>query len=488
MSASPASAVEFEQLFELAPVSMWLEDYSQVKALFDQWRAAGVDDFLAHVQQQPECLRQCVAAIRVRRVNRSTLELLAAPSQEALLEQLEQVFRDDMYKQAAREMHQLWCGQLSFIDQTVNYTLDGRRLDVQIRLQVLSGHEQDWSQVLVCLEDNTRSTQAAAQLALSEQHTRNLFERSPVSLWVEDFSAIKLLLDELRVRGIEDFATFIKVHPDFVGRCMEEIRVLDVNQQTLTMFGASSKQQLLAQLGSVFRDEMHDSFAEQLCDLWNGKLVQQREVVNYSLTGDPINIHLQFAVLDGHLDHWDLVLVSLVDFTARKKAENYLEYLGKHDVLTRLRNRTFYAEELNRLMRRGPWPLTVIAIDLNGLKQVNDEQGHGAGDALLRRIGEVLVKAVDAPGSTAARIGGDEFTVLLPGLDERVGQTIKDRIQTLLELNNQFYAGTPISLAMGMSSCSAGAELEQCLQQADRAMYSDKSRYYGGEHERRQAY
>ena len=134
---------------------------------------------------------------------------------------------------------------------------------------------------------------------------------------------------------------------------------------------------------------MHESFAEQLQDLWDGKTFQQREVVNYSLAGDAVNIHMQFSVPDSNLHDWGLVLLSLVDITARKKAEAYLEYLGKHDVLTQLRNRAFYAEELNRLTRKGPWPLSVIAIDLNGLKVVNDEQGHAAGDSMLRRVGEV---------------------------------------------------------------------------------------------------
>ena len=395
MPVHPTSA-EFEQMFELAPVSLWLEDYSALKVLFAQWRAEGVTDLLAHVAGQSQRLQQCTAAIKVLRVNRRTLELFAASSQQELVSRLSEVFRDDMHDQVALELNHLWCGQYFFSNQTVNYALDGRRLDVQISLQVLHGHEERWDQVLVSLEDTTRRTQAVAQLALSEQHARNLFEYSPVSLWVEDFGAVKRLLDEVREQGIEDFPTFIKVHPEFVDRCMEEIRVVDVNQQTLKMFGAESKSALLGQLGMVFRDEMHDSFAEQLRDLWNGKLVQHREVINYSLAGDLINIHMQFSVLDGHRDTWDLVLVSLVDITARKKAENYLEYLGKHDVLTRLRNRTFYAEELNRLSRRGPWPLTVIAIDLNGLKRVNDEQGHAAGDALLRRVGEVLAKAADA--------------------------------------------------------------------------------------------
>jgi diguanylate cyclase (GGDEF)-like protein len=65
--------------------------------------------------------------------------------------------------------------------------------------------------------------------------------------------------------------------------------------------------------------------------------------------------------------------------------------------------------------------VALLLLDLNGLKQVNDEQGHRAGDALLRRVGEVLGQAVEAP-STAARIGGDEFAVLIPGGDQAAAE------------------------------------------------------------------
>lgn len=480
------SSADFEHMFELAPVSLWLEDYSSLKRLFDRWRAEGVTNLLTHLAQDPARLRECTSTLKVLKVNQRTLDLFVASSQEELVARLGEVFRDDMHAQVAHEMNQLWQGKLAFSNQTVNYALDGRRLDVQIGARVLQGYEEGWDRVLISLEDITARTKAAAMLARSERHARDLFEHSPVSLWVEDFSAVKRLLDEVRGQGIVDFPTFIKVHPEFVTRCMEEIRVIDVNQQTLKMFGAESKNTLLHQLGLVFRDEMHDSFAEQLRDLWSGKLTQQREVLNYSLNGDMINIHMQFAVLDGHVADWDLVLVSLVDITARKKAEAYLEYLGKHDVLTRLRNRAFYAEELNRLSRRGPWPLTIIAIDLNGLKRINDEQGHTAGDAMLRRMGEVLAKAVDAPACTA-RIGGDEFAVLLPGTDDRGGLAVKERIESLLELNNQFYTGNALSLSMGVARADSGAQLEAAIQRADRAMYAEKARYYStGQTDRRQ--
>ena len=80
---------------------------------------------------------------------------------------------------------------------------------------------------------------------------------------------------------------------------------------------------------------MEPHFREQLIDLWDGKLFQQREVVNYALDGTKLHLLLQFSVLPNHEHDWSLVQVALTDITARKKAETYLEYLGTHDVLTR---------------------------------------------------------------------------------------------------------------------------------------------------------
>ena len=226
-----------------------------------------------------------------------------------------------------------------------------------------------------------------------------LFDLAPVALAVEDFSEVKAMLDEVRGQGITDFHTFVDVHAEFVYSCMARIRVIDVNQQTLTLFGATSKDELLARLAEIFRDEMNRSFAEQLLDCWNNVLFQSRETLNHSLRGDPINLHMQWAVLPGHEADWDLVQEALTDSSARKKAESYLEFLGKHDGLTKPRNRVVYDDEISRLNRRGPFPVGVLSVDLNGLKQVNDELGHSTGDALLRRAGEALKKAL---GDTAA--------------------------------------------------------------------------------------
>ena len=168
--------------------------------------------------------------------------------------------------------------------------------------------------------------------------------------------------------------------------------------------------------------------------------------------------------------------MSLTDITARKKAEAYVEFLGKHDVLTKLYNRAFYEDELARLGRKGPWPVSVIALDLNGLKQVNDLNGHGDGDALLRRTGEVLKKAVGEQ-ACIARVGGDEFMVLLPGADERSAHLIIEQITQVPELNNQFY-GAALSLSLGTATCAQGERLSDTVKAADAQMYAAKRAYY----------
>lgn len=494
MTDSLASGLDFEDMLDLAPVSLWMEDYSALKQLFDTWRAEGVIDLLPFLQADPSRLARCSGALKVLRVNQCTLDLFKAPDQQTLQNRLGEVFRDAMLDNMLPELLALWHGHMQFENRTINYDLEGRALNVQINGRVLPGYENCWSRVLVALKDVTAEVQNLQQLQRSEQYAHDLFQQSPVSLWVEDFSEIKRLLDGVRAQGITDFKTFLKVHPDFVTRCMQEIRVRDVNQQTLTLFGASSQTELIHNLSLVFRGEMYASFAEQLQDLWDGKLVQQREVVNYALNGDILHIHLELSIMSSPADDWSLVLLSLVDISARKKAEAYLEYLGKHDVLTQMRNRAFYSDELNRLARKGPWPVSVIAIDMNGLKAINDEHGHAAGDAMLRRIGEVLGKAVDAP-DCAARIGGDEFIVLMPGTDERGAQVMQERILSLLDLNNQFYPGQTIHMAIGCATGAEGSQLEAVVHRADQAMYAEKMRFYqsrthfyqSSEHNRRMA-
>ncbi|MBA8902069.1 sensor domain-containing diguanylate cyclase [Phyllobacterium sp. P30BS-XVII] len=463
--------------FDLAPISLWLEDFSAVRELFDSLRGAGVDDIVAYLREDEARIRECARLIRVQKVNKKTLSLFEAADFAELVANLGAIFRDDMLQTHVQELGQLWSGKGEFSSNTVNYTLSGKRLDIQLRGKILPGYEASWEKVLISIEDVTDREDARRQHAASQQYAEGLFEHSPVSLWVEDFSKIRKLLNGLRERGIEDFRVFTDVHPEFVQQCASEIRVIDVNRETLKLFQAPDAMTLLRRLPDVFRDEMNIHFREQLIDLWNGKLFHQRETVNYALDGSERHVLLQFSVLPGHENDWSLVQISLTDITARKKAEAYLEYLGKHDVLTRLHNRAFYVDELNRLERREFFPVSIIILDLNGLKITNDQWGHGVGDSLLRRAGEILSEAVKPP-HYAARIGGDEFAVLLPAVDETGAVAVVEEISSLIEINNQYYSNIPLSFSIGWATSATGEKLEAVAKRADLLMYQDKRLRY----------
>ncbi|MHC1547504.1 sensor domain-containing diguanylate cyclase [Phyllobacterium sp. K27] len=463
--------------FDLAPISLWLEDFSGVRALFDMWRKAGVTDIKAYLLEDVSRIRECSGLIRVLKVNRKTLSLFQAESFESLTANLGAIFRDDMLQSHVQELAALWNGELEFSSDTVNYTLSGGRLNIQLRGTVLPGYEQTWERVLLSIEDVTEREAARRQQIESKQYAEGLFEHSPVSLWVEDFSRIKKLLDEVRERGITDFRVFTDVHPEFVGQCASEIRVVDVNRETLRLFLAPDKMTLLRRLPEIFRDVMNTHFREQLIELWNGNLFHSRETVNYALDGTERHVLLQFSVLPGHEQDWSLVQISLTDITARKKAEAYLEYLGKHDVLTKLHNRAFYVDELNRLERREFFPVSIIILDLNGLKAINDQWGHGVGDGLLRRMGEVLGEAVKS-SCYAARIGGDEFAVLLPSIDELGVTSMVEEIRSLIEINNQYYSNIVLKVSIGWATSAVGEKLEAVAKRADLLMYEDKHQHY----------
>lgn len=465
-------------IFHMSPIPLWLEDFSAVKQQLDCWRQQGIQDLRQYLLDNQAKVLECARKIKIIQVNRRTLELYEANHFEHLCENLGRIFQQDMLLTHIDELAQLWEGKTHFINTAVNYTIAGKRLDIQLRCTILPEYEHDWSQVLISTENITPYQNARRLAEKNRQMAEARFNFSPTSLWVEDFSSIKTKLDQLRAIGIEDFSTFLDVHPDFIQQCIKDIVITDVNQATLNLFGAPDKDTLLKNTHRIFSNEMTQTFRHQLIDLWQGKIHHQHEAVNYALDGSIRHVLLQFAVFPGYEDTWSTVQVALVDITARKKAENYLEYLGKHDVLTKLFNRTFYTEEVNRLERNLQRPVSCIFIDLNGLKEINDHFGHDAGDEQLRRMGNVLTQLIQNTQYTASRIGGDEFVVLLPNADEASLQSSLRSLHELMLIDNQYHSIHPISLSVGHASSRPNERIEDTLRRADKHMYMQKKQYY----------
>ena len=457
-------------LFEYAPVALWEQDFSHIKKSFDELRAKGVRSLDAHLVMYPEFLDQCMGKIQVLDVNLQTVAMLKADSKEHLLSNLDKVFRDGMRHHFRDELRALWNGDVKWSGEGVNYTLEGNPVDIILNWRIMPEYENNWERVLVTTEDITARKRA-------EQRLHNLFEASPISLWEEDYSAIKKYFDVLRTQGVTSLESYLEEHPEAVSYCVGLINVLDVNQKTLQLFGAESKEHLIANLPRIFRDEMEEHFANELIDLWNGKLSYEREGVNYSLSGEPINILLNFKIMPGYEDDFGWALVSIQDISARKKAEEYLHYLGTYDVMTGLFNRAYFEETIQKLELSRKDPVGVIILDLNYLKKTNDTLGHQAGDKLIRRLAEVMIAAFNN-GQIAARIGGDEFAVILPRTEESEMVDFIKQIHALIEINNKYYREPILSISAGFATSSPGMSLERVIQLADDAMYRSKAEYH----------
>ncbi len=120
------------------------------------------------------------------------------------------------------------------------------------------------------------------------------------------------------------------------------------------------------------------------------------------------------------------------DITEHKKREQEILYLSYHDTLTGLYNRTFYEKNKGRLEAENVMPLSLIVCDVNGLKFINDAFGHSAGDQLLVEIADLLRSCCSEQYITA-RVGGDEFSILLPWVDENQSKMLFEKIMSQCE-------------------------------------------------------
>jgi two-component system, cell cycle response regulator len=157
----------------------------------------------------------------------------------------------------------------------------------------------------------------------------------------------------------------------------------------------------------------------------------------------------------------------------KQLAEDRVRYLSEHDTLTGLHNRTYFEAELERLRTSGPYPVSFIIADLDGLKPINDSLGHRVGDLLIQKAAQVIQNGTGADG-TLARIGGDEFVIVLSATDDAQAHAGIARIVAALDTFNRRSPEFPLSFSLGAGTASGPETLDAALRQADMAMYEDK--------------
>lgn len=168
------------------------------------------------------------------------------------------------------------------------------------------------------VQDRTR------ELAESEKRFRHIFDTAPVSIWQEDWTEVGRLVDEVSAQGITDWETYFTEHPEFVESALKSVKVLDVNQWTLDMLGASTKEQLIASLSSVFATpETIRSFIVHLTAFANGHTTYRSEGALNTLKGGTLLCFIAMTFPPPESGEGK-VLATVIDISEHKRTEEAL--------------------------------------------------------------------------------------------------------------------------------------------------------------------
>ena len=229
----------------------------------------------------------------------------------------------------------------------------GKHINMLVSGSPLFENER-FSGTMAVFTDITERKQAEEALRQSEEQYRSLFEDSPISLWVEDFSGVKQRLDELKENGMRDLPAYFREHPDFVTGLAGQIRILDVNNAAMKLYHAREKSELLGNLADVLHAMPLEQFENELIQVANGRLNFEREEVDHTLTGEKIHVNMRWSVAPGHEDSLAKVIVSTLDITERTQAEELIRQQSEqlrllYEASQRL-NRTLDLDEINQVI------------------------------------------------------------------------------------------------------------------------------------------
>lgn len=415
---------------------------------------------------------------RIQSVNPAFEELFGYSQNEALSQELDSLIAPEDQLIAAKALTEKAINSIRISDVGIRKQKDGGRVHVEI-LGVPVFVNKEKVGVLGLYRDISDQFKAEKILHESEMRYRSLFEDSPISLWEEDFRSIKNEIDRFKSMGVKNFHDFFSSNQDIVYRLMEMIKVINVNQATIRLFKATSKEDLINNFHNIILPESVPTNGEIYASLAEGEYQCIAEVHHKDFLGNHIYTVLRLSIAPGYEETWEKVFVSVIDITERKNNESYLEYLSTHDQLTGVANRSLLYDRLNHALahaKRDQKMVAVFFLDLDGYKTINDLFGHLVGDQLLIQIANRL-SANMREADTVARFGGDEFILVLENINsiEDVKPITEKILMSIAEPYRSNGNLCQVTTSIGISIYPMdGSTTEELINKADSAMYRAK--------------
>ncbi|HXG67219.1 MAG TPA: PAS domain S-box protein [Blastocatellia bacterium] len=228
----------------------------------------------------------------------------------------------------------------------------------------------------VYFRDITGRKEAERALRDSEARYRYIFQAAGVSIWEEDFSEVKAAIDRLRAADVQDFRRYFAEHPDFVAEMVGKVRIVDVNDATLRMFGAADKGELLESLRKIFTPETQEVFVGELLAIAEGRTYFEAETALRTLRGERLDVIFTIAFPPPEAG-FSRVLVSVINITERKRAEEALRQSE---------------ERFAKAFSASPLVLTISSLKTGKLLEVNDTFTRVSGYTREEAIGRTTAE------------------------------------------------------------------------------------------------
>lgn len=389
---------------------------------------------------------------KIRRVSRSTETLLGFNVDELLNQSVDLIIKDESL------IHDLMVEKRSpaicRYDEIPFLTSSGETLPIRVSCLPLISGKQGMSDGIVLLgHDNRLTRQLEKQIAENKATLEKLYhsEKRFKDIFSKN-SAAMYLLDS------------------------ETLRIVDMNKTARDYYGYTKEDCIHRKVTEIngLTDEQE---RELIASLDSGKqnVFYLRHLAANNKWRD-VEVRATNLVMNGR----KMIISIIIDITDRKKAEEQISYLAYHDALTGLSNRKAFYErlhiELERSLRTGN-KAAILFLDLDGFKLINDKCGHEAGDFLLKEVAGRM-KDILRETDTVARMGGDEFTLLLTDINDRSkAEIVADKIRNSIS-EPIIIEGNPVRIraSIGISIFpDDGSDEKQLLSKADHEMYLMKN-------------
>jgi diguanylate cyclase (GGDEF)-like protein len=253
-----------------------------------------------------------------------------------------------------------------------------------------------------------------------------------------------------------------------------------MNQTELGWLGLTLDKALGRPFSDFLTDDSREIFRQKFPEFARDGVIKDLEMELVRGTGTPMPVLISATVVRDEAGRFVMSRSTVFDNTDQKMMEAQLDRLARTDMLTALSNRRdFYdlaAKEVARSARH-PHPLSLLLMDIDHFKKINDTHGHAIGDQVLRKLARSLgdaLREVDLP----ARMGGEEFAVLMPETELGQALQVAERLRAALEQTTVDVADGPplrFTVSIGVTQWDpADADIDATLARADAALYRAK--------------